>query len=497
MKVRELFKGQAVQVSGDDVSVTGLVYDSRKVQPGVLFAALSGAASDGHDYIPKAIELGATAILCEREVETGQIPRVVAPDARHALALAAREFFDDPGSRLKTVGITGTNGKTTTAYLVGGMLEAAGVPTGIVGTLGAVFKGEIRETGLTTPESVPLLGLLNEMVDADVRAAVMEVSSHALLQHRAAGVGFDVGVFTNLTQDHLDYHKSLEDYFEAKALLLETHLKAGGVGVLNLDDPKVATLWGESTIGFSQSSSTGASVYLKSSELSSERTVLRIETPKGELEVRSALVGDFNVQNILAAVSVGIALELDLEAISCGLGAVEAVPGRLERVFVEGAEEQPLVLVDYAHTPDALEKALKAVRQITTGRLIVVFGCGGDRDSSKRALMGRVCALHSDWAVVTSDNPRSEDPGLIVEEILVGLKKSDAVVGANSNDGGYLVELDRALAIAIAIESAVEGDCVLIAGKGHEDYQIIGDSKIHFDDCEEALVVLRQRAERS
>ena len=493
--MRELFQGQEVSISGDDVAIEALVYDSRKAKPGSLFAAFQGISSDGHAFIPKAIENGATAILCEREVDTQGATRIVAPDGRKALALAAKAFFANPSQSLKTVGITGTNGKTTTAHLLAEIFKAAQISPGVVGTLGVSYNGKQFETGLTTPESVDLVNYLREMADDGVGAVVMEVSSHALVQHRAAGVEFDVGIFTNLTQDHLDYHDSLEDYFEAKAQLFRTHLKSGGVGVINLDDSKVATLRSEATLGFSMKPDSDAEIKLLSQKLGARGTHLKIETPQGECEIQSQLVGDFNSQNMLAAVGAGIALGFCVETISEGLQSIRAVPGRLEKVNGAGHDKLPLVLVDYAHTPDALEKALGAVRSITEGRLICVFGCGGDRDPTKRAPMGRAATLNSDWALLTSDNPRTEDPQKIADAVIVGLEAAGACRGGLENRRAYEVELDRSVAIATAIKNASVADCILIAGKGHEDYQIIGTVKRSFDDRKEALKVLEKLRE--
>ncbi len=489
--MQELFKGQEVTIDGADVPVTGLAYDSREVTPGVLFAALVGVESDGHGYIARAVEGGATSVLCERDVDTGSATRVLSGDARRSLALAARVFFDNPSAKHRSVGITGPNGKTTSAPLIAEVLRAGGLSSGIIGTLGVQYNEVSRETGFTTPESVELLRLLQEMVDAGVAGVVMEVSSHALSQRRVAGVEFDVGVFTNLTQDHLDYHESLDAYFEAKALLFRRNLKETGVGVVNLDDPRVATLMAPGMVGFSTRADSGAAVWLKDERHNAEGMMLQIETPRGVCALRSSLVGDFNVENILAAVATGVALDVSLDQIAAGVGRVPAVPGRLERVSVEGGASLPLVLVDYAHTPDALEKALKALRGITKGRLICVFGCGGDRDASKRGPMGAACAAHADWSVVTSDNPRTEDPETIAAAVVEGLEVAGARRGSVALQGGYEVELERERAIELAIESAGEGDCVLIAGKGHEQYQIIGKEKRWFDDREQGYEVLK------
>lgn len=491
MNVTALFQGQDVSIQGADVTISSLVCDSRQVAPGSLFAAFSGTSSDGHDFIPTACENGAAAILCERaEFDAKQTTAIIAADARKSLALAAKVYFGDPSNCLKTVGLTGTNGKTTTAHLIAAIFEAAKMTPGVIGTLGVAYGGKHFETGLTTPESIDLVQYLRDMVDAGVDGAIMEVSSHALVQHRVAGVEFDVGVFTNLTQDHLDYHQTFEAYFEAKSFLFTKHLKPDGLGVLNLDDPHVSRLRSAESIGFSMMPNSDAQVRLVSQSLGPRGTSMVIATPAGEIQLDTHLVGDFNTQNVLAAVGVGLALELPLETITRGLQTVRAVPGRLEKVNRDEHAHLPLVLVDYAHTPDALSKALQAVRAITKGRLICVFGCGGDRDTTKREPMGRAAGENADWSLVTNDNPRSEEPNTIADAVVAGLEATGARRGGMEIPHAYDVELERSVAIATAIQNASSQDCVLIAGKGHEDYQIIQNVKRFFDDKEQALKVL-------
>ncbi len=489
MLLSELFRDVQVALRGADVEVSALVYDSRRTTPGSLFAALEGSASDGHAFIADALERGATAILCRRDVDTARASRVLSDHTRLALASAARRFYADPAAKLIMVGVTGTNGKTTTTHLVESMLLAAGLPPGLIGTLGSRHHGLTHATGLTTPESVDLVALIDAMRQSGVKAVAMEVSSHALAQERVAGLSFDVGVFTNLTHDHLDYHKTLEAYFAAKARLLHERLKPHGTAVLNLDDAQVATLAralpGRRVLGFSKTRR-DAQIYPEALTLDAHGITARVHTPTRTLELRSPLVGGFNVENVLAAVAVGEALALSDEVMIQGLAALEAVPGRLEPVHSNG----PLVLVDYAHTPDALSKALAAARGITQGKLVCVFGCGGDRDPHKRPLMGEVAAAHADWVVVTSDNPRHEDPAAIIAAIEMGLRGQRRRASNRLGDDAYCVEPDRRAAIRTAAAAAGKGDVILLAGKGHETYQVMGDDKRPFDDRAEARAAL-------
>jgi UDP-N-acetylmuramoyl-L-alanyl-D-glutamate--2,6-diaminopimelate ligase len=424
------------------------------------------------------------------------VTQIVAADSRKALAQAARRFFGDPAARLCLAGVTGTKGKTTLAHLLEAVLQAAGHRTGMIGTLGTRHTradGSLATgvTGLTTPESVELMAMLAGMVQDGVTAVAMEVSSHALEQHRVGGLDYDVGVFTNLSLDHLDYHKTMEAYFQAKTRLLHERLKASGAAVLNLDDPRVATLLPalpstRPVFGFSKDpSQSAARVRVRQADLTPAGVHASISCDGKAVTVHSELVGVFNLENILAAVAVGMALGLAPEAIAAGVKALRAVPGRCERV-----SSRPLVVVDYAHVPDALEKIIDTLREVTRGRLLCVFGCGGDRDSSKRPVMGRIVGEKTDAAIVTNDNPRTEVPERIAEAIVDGLLRTRMPEGF---PGGYIVELDRAKAIETAVLAAGDDDTVLIAGKGHEDYQIIGREKRHFDDRQEAQKALARR----
>jgi UDP-N-acetylmuramoyl-L-alanyl-D-glutamate--2,6-diaminopimelate ligase len=479
--------------SGDPgaVMVSGIAYDSRRVRPGDLFCAIPGFRTDGHLYVADAAAKGAVAALVERPAAVpAGMPAVVVPHAREAMAAVSDAFFDSPSLRLWTVGVTGTNGKTTTTHLIRAVFEASGVPCGLTGTVHTLIGREERPVEHTTPEAPDLQALLAEMVEAGLTAAVMEVSSHALALARVDRVWFDVGVFTNLTQDHLDFHQTFEEYFRAKARLFERlgqgPAKAKGgprAAVLNRDDPhweRLARLCAVPvvTYGLHPAADVRAEAVASGTAGSDFAVVLRGGW-RGPAHV--PLPGRFNVQNALAALAVGMVWGLDPDRMVAALAQSPGVAGRFERIDCG----QPFtVIVDYAHTPDGMENVLKAARELAAGQVGVVFGAGGDRDRGKRPLMGRVAGERADWAVVTSDNPRSEDPLAIIAEVVAGI---EAVTGR------YAVEPDRARAIAAAIDRAGPGDVVLILGKGHETYQIFRDRTIHFDDREVARQVLRER----
>jgi UDP-N-acetylmuramoyl-L-alanyl-D-glutamate--2,6-diaminopimelate ligase len=492
VKIRELFQGLEAAITGVDVDVGALVCDSRKVSAGCLFAALVGARADGHDHVAAAIAAGASAVLVERSVEVEQATSVVVKSSRLALAQAARRFYGDPSADLKMVGVTGTSGKTTTVHLLESIFAAADERPAIIGTLGTRFAGQARETGLTTPESVDLVAMLAEMRGQGATAVAMEVSSHALQQERVAGLSFDVGIFTNLTHDHLDYHGTMEAYFAAKSRLIDERLKPGGFAVLNLEDPRVRTLMTrlprERTIGFSLSTGVaGAALEVTSARIGGGGIELALRFCGQAFTVSSQLIGRFNAANILAAIAAGLALGMSPAAIAAGVAAMKRVPGRLDRVT---SSDGPLVLVDYAHKPDALSKALETLRELGRGRVFCVFGCGGDRDQQKRPVMGEVAVRLADWSVLTSDNPRSEDPGLILAAIEAGCRRAGATRSESPKSRTYHVEPDRALAIALAVKAAKAGDIVLIAGKGHESYQIVGSTKQPFDDYAQGRLAL-------
>jgi UDP-N-acetylmuramoyl-L-alanyl-D-glutamate--2,6-diaminopimelate ligase len=453
------------------VEVTALAYDNRLVTPGTLFFCVPGFTRDGHDFADDAIARGAVALVVQRPLRSG-VPEILVDDVRAAMAPAAAALAGDPTARLTTVGITGTNGKTTTAFLVRALLEAGGRPTGLLGTVTAVVGGEQQPVARTTPEAIDLQRTFADMLAAGDEAVVMEVSSHALALHRADAIHWSAAVFTNLTQDHLDFHADMEDYFLAKRRLFEAGPE---LAVVNVDDPYGARLARD----FPAAIRIG---------LDSEEAQVRAVAIEGDasgsafavdgLALRTSLPGRFNVLNALGAVVVARELGVEDDAIAGGLAGAERVPGRFEPID----EGQPFaVFVDYSHKPDALEAVLRTARGLTRGRLLLVFGAGGDRDRGKRALMGRAAAKHADVAIITSDNPRNEDPEAIIDEIAQGAPEAQRMV-------------DRHAAIERAIALAAPGDVVVIAGKGHERYQEFEDGRtVPFDDVAVAREALRAR----
>jgi UDP-N-acetylmuramoyl-L-alanyl-D-glutamate--2,6-diaminopimelate ligase len=493
MKLGQILEGLShFELQGDPaLEIAGLSYDSRQVKPGDLFVAIRGHHSDGHGFIENAVEKGAVAVAAETLTgREAKIATVLVPDSRKALSKLALAFYADPFKNITLIGITGTNGKTTTTYLLESMVKAAGEKPGVLGTVNYRYSNKRIPAPVTTPESLDLIRLSREMVDDGVTHIVMEVSSHALDQGRTQDCPFNVAVFTNLSRDHLDYHRTMDDYFAAKSRLF-TGLRAGSSGrkpsaVVNLDDPR-----GKDLLALTRAEpftyGLGKECQVSADALQMDRKGLkfRLRTPAGEGEVRSPLIGDFNVYNILAAAGAGLALNLPFGAVVQGIEALKSVPGRLERV--ENPKGLTLV-VDYSHTPDALLKAMTSLKPYVKDRLITVFGCGGDRDRGKRYDMGRLAGEHSDVAFITSDNPRSEDSLSIVKEIEKGMLDSGLKKGGgNTHPGrGYFLEVDRRQAIRRAVAMAEAADVVLIAGKGHEDYQIIGSERRRFSDQEEA-----------
>jgi UDP-N-acetylmuramoyl-L-alanyl-D-glutamate--2,6-diaminopimelate ligase len=467
--------------------VTAVAYDSRSVQPGAVFVALRGQKADGATFTPQAMARGAIAIVAETPRPSGvDIPWLHVPDARLALAQLADRFFDQPSRRMPVVGVTGTNGKTTTSYLLASVLDAAGLTAGVMGTVSYRVGRSEREAARTTPEAPDVQRLLAEMIDAGCRSAVMEVSSHALALKRVDGMRFAAAVFTNLTRDHLDFHEDMEQYFAAKRRLFEM-LDADATGIVNVDDPRASSLIAACPRSITYGITQPADVAPGPFALDISGLTLDIRTPKGALAVRSSLVGRPNVYNILAATATAIALDLPLAAIAKGVHALPGVPGRFEVVSSEA--DDVTVVVDYAHTDDALRNLLETARPLAPRRLVTVFGCGGDRDTTKRPLMGMVAARLSDVVIVTSDNPRSEDPARIIDDIRRGITPA--------SHAGRAAEVksvvDRAEAIERAVSMAGAGDLVLIAGKGHEKYQHIGDRVLPFDDVAVARDALKRR----
>jgi UDP-N-acetylmuramyl-tripeptide synthetase len=491
------------QLIGDQVAldpalaslpVAGVQEDSRRVAPGDLFVAVSGLTVDGHDYAPQAAAAGAVAVVAARPLAL-DVPCVVVPDPPRVLALAAARLAGDPARRLRLLGVTGTNGKTTTCYLMESILAAAGQHPGVVGTVEYRYAGRTEKAPFTTPTPLVLHPVLRRMVDAGCTHGVLEVSSHALELGRTWGLDFSVAAFSNLTQDHLDLHGSMERYLQAKLLLFSRHLAAGGTAVVNVDGQSadavleaVRRRGGELTLLRCSTAGRPAEASLLEARHSIDGLRARLLVRGRQQPISSPLLGAFNGDNILLAAACCHAVGVDLPAVARGVARLTGVPGRLERVD-HGREFA--VLVDYAHTPDALRRAMEVLRPLCRGRLIVVFGCGGDRDRAKRPLMGGAVARAADLSVVTSDNPRTEDPLAIIASILEGVQAEGTPrLTSLDADRGHLVQPDRRRAIFAAVAAARDGDVVLIAGKGHEDYQILGTERIHFDDREQAREAL-------
>jgi len=486
--LRSLLDGVEVRpaLPSAEMPIRQVACDSRKVQPSALFVAMQGAATDGNLYAREAVSRGAAAVLSAAAAPTGwprEIPWLEVREPRKALAIASANFYGRPAEALKLVGVTGTNGKTTTTSLIDSILRASGAKTGLFGTIAYHTPRSEHPAPNTTPESLDLQRFFAEIRDAGGSYATLEASSHALAMDRLWGCHFAVAVFTNLTRDHIDFHKTFENYFEAKRRLFEgTGSGVPDVAVVNADDQ-----WGRKLAGLAKSTLTyglqnGSDLKAKRFQLSFNGLSFVAQTPNGAIEVESALVGRINVYNILAAIGAAIGLRLSNETIETGIRNLQAVSGRFESVD----RGQPfLVVVDYAHTDDALENLIRTARELNAkGRIITAFGCGGSRDRTKRPIMGELSGRLSDLSILTSDNPRQEDPLKIISDIVVGMQKSG---------GKYMIEPDRAKAIRLAIEEAQAGDIVLLAGKGHEDYQIFADRTIHFDDREEARKALEAR----
>ena len=513
MRVRDFLAVEPPEsVEGDlDRAVTGLAYDSRQVQPGQIFFAAPGEKSDGHDFIGDAVGRGAAAVVFSRpEARPQGCASVRVSDVRRALGLWGAHFYGHPSRALRLIGVTGTNGKTTLTYLLEVILGAAGFNPGVLGTINYRYCGKEIPSHHTTPESIDLHAMLASMRQAEVDAVAMEVSSHALAQQRVRGLDFDAGVFTNLSRDHLDYHRDMDDYFAAKSKLFTDYLNASTktrkAAVIYGGDERGRQLIERLQRGPADLWSYGEQSHWDVHPLHVERDVagLRgtIQARDQTIQFESTLIGAANLQNILGAVATARALGIPAGPIARGIRDLQAVPGRLEKIL---NDRGITVLVDYAHSPDALEKVLGAVRPLTRGRVFCVFGCGGDRDRGKRPVMGEIAARLSDVVVLTSDNPRTEDPLQILTELEQGVTRvhtyklepqASGAAGAFAKNGrGYLVEPDRRRAIHVALEAAAVGDLILIAGKGHEDYQILRTGKIHFDDREVVRAELRAAAQ--
>jgi UDP-N-acetylmuramyl-tripeptide synthetase len=492
--------GQRVTRAGRaDMPVAGVTHDSRAVTRGSVFVAVPGARTDGALYAADAVRRGALAIVSEGpQPPELDLPWLPTADARLSLAELSAVFHGHPSEELALVGVTGTNGKTTTTYLLASVFDAAGLPSGRLGTV--TFRvgpsaSDEREASHTTPEASDIQRLLREMVDRGCRACAMEVSSHALAQHRVAHLRFRAAIFTNLTRDHLDFHGDMQRYFAAKRRLFEM-LPAGAPAVINIDDPRGADL----VAAFPDTVMTyaldrPADVRASHVESTLQGLAFDVDTPRGSLSVRSPLVGRPNVYNILGVIGAAVALDLPLDAIERGLAALEHVPGRFQ--MVSSPVDDIRVVVDYAHTDDALKNLLETARPLSSGRIITVFGCGGDRDRSKRPLMGAVAGRLSDLVVLTSDNPRSEDPDRILDEIVRGLSPTPEPGAPKRAGTPFTRQVDRRAAIESAVRMAAPGDLVLIAGKGHEKYQVLGDRTVPFDDVEVARAALAGRRSAS
>jgi UDP-N-acetylmuramoyl-L-alanyl-D-glutamate--2,6-diaminopimelate ligase len=487
-----VLRGQVeiLEQRGDvNLPVHAITDDSRAVTAGSLFVAVKGERVDGHRFVEQAIKAGAVAVVAQAAVASGPVPFVRVADSRKALGLLGSRFYGDPSARLKMIGVTGTNGKTTTTYLCKSLLEGIGRRVGLIGTVGYQIGQETIPASHTTPGALDLQALLAKMVEGGLNVAVMEVSSHALALDRTAGCEYDVAVFTNLTQDHLDFHHTMDEYFEAKLRLftgLAGGRKTGKRAIVNLDDPRGGAILAACPVpAWSYAIKNQADIKAEGVRLSLAGTAFTAATPAGSFAVESRLVGEHNVYNLLGAIGVALHSGATSDQVCEAAAQIINVPGRFERI---SSGQDFTVVVDYAHTEDALLRLLAAAQTLKTGRIITVFGCGGDRDRGKRPKMGRTAVEYSDVVILTSDNPRTEDPMAILHEVEIGVR--DAL--ERRNHVQYHMVPDRREAIGAAIHEARRDDMVLIAGKGHEDYQIIGTKKFHFDDREVAREAIQQ-----
>ncbi|MDR3590082.1 MAG: UDP-N-acetylmuramoyl-L-alanyl-D-glutamate--2,6-diaminopimelate ligase [Negativicutes bacterium] len=481
--------GAEVQGSSDR-EIVQITYDSRQAGAGSLFVALPGSKVDGHDYVAAACRQGAVAVLVEKDVVAGpEVTVIKVADTRAAMQAMAPFFFDYPSSKLRMIGVTGTNGKTTTTYIIRAILQQAGFRVGLIGTINSIIDQQVLPVKNTTPDVIELQGLLADMVEAGVEYVVMEVSSHALALNRVSGTEFDVGVFTNITRDHLDFHITFANYIEAKAGLFRLlsapgATKTGKTAVVNSDDPAAQAML-DSCDCRHMTYSVAHSANLKAADIDvrADGAAFTVTGPFGAARLALKITGIFNVYNVLAAMGAALAEGIDLGLIKKAVEEFRSVPGRFELV---DAGQPFTVIVDYAHTPDGLENILKTARQFAKRRIIVVFGCGGDRDRTKRPIMGKLAIQYGDVVIATSDNPRSEDPDSILREIEVGLKEG------SGGDKNYEIVSGRREAIARALSVAEPQDVVIIAGKGHETYQILKDRTIAFDDREVVREIIRE-----
>ena len=489
-----------------DPEITSIHYRSQTVQPGGIFIAIRGFSADGHQFVDDAVSRGASAIIAERalDIGTGNAVVVKVEDSRKALAVISSRFYSEPSRKLCIIGVTGTNGKTTTTYIIEAILKKAGLNVGVIGTINCRFGGKIFDNPVTTPESLELQKIMSEMAQDGVTHVVMEVSSHAIDLSRVDECWFDVGVFTNLTQDHLDFHDDMESYWSSKKRFFTDILSSGpkkdrAVAVINCNDANGRELFDHVSFNkISVGSTKTAMMHAKQVENSLAGIKGTLATPAGDVNIQSALVGAYNIENILCAAGVGLALDIGNDAIKTGIADATHIPGRLDAV---PNSQGKFVYVDYAHTPDALENALETLEELKTGKILCVFGCGGNRDKDKRQKMGEIAGNICDLSIITTDNPRNEDPMEIIWEIEKGVKKSaphcftKGELKTGLTYKGYQVIPDRESAIRLAISTARAGDIVLIAGKGHETYQIVGDRVLDFDDKKVAQSVLTSQEE--
>lgn len=468
MRLNALFADTPHWRLGENVEIASMEYDSRKVKHGALFVCVVGTAMDGHDFAQDAVKNGAAALLVERELPF-DLPQILVKNTRQAMAAAACVFYGHPSKKMRMVGITGTNGKTTTTYMIKSIAQQSGLKVGLIGTITNLIGDEVVPTERTTPESVDLQELLARMADEGVQLCCMEVSSHSLDQCRVYGIDFDVAIFTNLTQDHLDYHQTFAHYRAAKKKLFDQC----GFAVVNLDDREgMHMIEGRDLPFLSIGIRENAQIVAKEIDITPKGVIFDLLFPDGQpMHIRLNIPGLFSVYNALCAAAAALALGIKNEHIKKGLEKLDRVAGRLEKLPV--GQRDFSVLLDYAHTPDALENILKTIRGFADGRVVSVFGCGGDRDRAKRPIMGEVAGRFSDFCVLTSDNPRSENPASIIAMIEEGIKKSGC---------DYIIIENRRSAIQYALENARSGDVILLAGKGHETYQEIKGVKIHFDE---------------
>lgn len=480
MKLKHIVENIEIikQTADPDMEISGISYDSRETRPGDLFVAIKGFESDGHEYIGRAVAAGAAAVLCE--VPPEGVPYIQTGNSRLALAYASREFFGNPASEMTLIGLTGTNGKTTSSYIIKHLLESKlDAKVGLIGTNGNMIGDENIPSERTTPESFELHKLFRQMADSGCTHVVSEVSSHSLTLERVAGIHFDVAVYTNLTQDHLDFHGSMEEYAAAKRRLFSQST----VGCFNVDDSWSDFMMKDVSCEIKTFSTekNDADLVAKDIRLSASNVRFAAVTEAGLALAKLAIPGMFSVHNALGVISVGLALGISLSDCTDALSSAKGVKGRVEVVPTDGDYS---VIIDYAHTPDALENVLQTLKPVTRGRLIALFGCGGDRDRGKRPIMGAIAAANADLSIVTSDNPRTEEPQAIIDDILEGMK---------GKRGASVVICDRVEAIGWAIDNAGPGDVILLAGKGHEDYQVVGHEKHHMDEREIVQQFLKEK----